>query len=67
MSSSDDDVHHDSPGHESSSIRLAVAKKCSKAIINEVENELDPEKTEVLDFACGNGMFKKFNCINENT
>jgi ubiquinone/menaquinone biosynthesis C-methylase UbiE len=34
---------------------LTIAKKCSKAIADEVGNELNPEKTEVLDFACGTG------------
>lgn len=34
---------------------LTVAKNCSKAIIDELGNELNPEKTEVIDFACGTG------------
>jgi len=34
---------------------LDIAKKSSKAIIDEIRNELNPEKTEVLDFACGTG------------
>ena len=34
---------------------LTISKKCSKAIIDDMGNELNPEKTEVLDFACGTG------------
>ena len=51
----DDKIDDNFPKYESDSIRLTVAKKCSSAIINEAEDELDPEETEVLDFACGTG------------
>src|SRR5436309_10305773 len=48
----DNKIDDNFPKYESGSIRLTVAKKCSSAIINEVE---DDEETEVLDFACGTG------------
>ncbi|CAB4396828.1 unnamed protein product [Rhizophagus irregularis] len=38
---------------------LTVAKNCSKAIIDELGNELNPEKTEVIDFACGTGLISQ--------
>jgi hypothetical protein len=55
MSLSDNDkINND---NFSISIRLTIAKKCSNVIINEVEDELNPEKTEILDFACGTGTY----------
>lgn len=38
-------------------IRVLIAQKCAKALLSEVEPELDPEKSEVLDFACGTGIY----------
>src|SRR4051812_15995411 len=53
----DDKIDDNFTEYETVPIRLTVAKDCSNAIIKEVENEIDPEKTEVLDFACGTGMY----------
>ncbi|CAI2175176.1 4894_t:CDS:2 [Funneliformis geosporum] len=47
---------------ESDPFNLMVAKKCGEAIINEIKSELDPDKTEVMDFACGTGLISQALC-----
>ena len=63
LTNDDDFSHHnkirfnsEAQKYESIPLNLTIAKNCCDAIINEIGNELDPEKTEVLDFACGTGM-----------
>jgi ubiquinone/menaquinone biosynthesis C-methylase UbiE len=53
MSSNPFDTH--ASDYDKIQLSLTLAKKCSKAIIDKMGNELNPEKTEVLDFACGTG------------
>ncbi|CAG8569954.1 4844_t:CDS:2 [Acaulospora morrowiae] len=54
--------HSETCSYDTDQARGFVAKKCAKAILNEVEPEFDPEKSEVLDFACGIGLISQELC-----
>ncbi|CAG8580175.1 3463_t:CDS:2 [Funneliformis caledonium] len=66
-SSNDDSFGHHNKLHFNSEAKkydidplaLTISKKCGEAIIKELRSELDPEKTEVMDFACGTGLISQ--------
>ncbi|RHZ52894.1 hypothetical protein Glove_456g22 [Diversispora epigaea] len=51
--------------YDANPVCVTIAQKCTKALLNEAE--FDPEKSEVLDFACGTGLISQEICAHVKT
>ncbi|CAG8680264.1 7245_t:CDS:2, partial [Acaulospora colombiana] len=60
MSSINGSSYYDN--YDKDPIHVSISKKCAKAVLNEADPEFDPDKSEVLDFACGTGLISQELC-----